>query len=155
MGYRETDFVSGQPRLLSSCLILASSCPWCVASWWPIATPCRSTGPYDQSHSAITRDVLRDTTSCAVRHGSTYEVPHEGQASEQYAGSVSVDRRTFAQQASADCTYRLRWPGIDVSVSSSNSPPSMFRRFSPIRWRFFFCSPSCCFVRKGSFPRAG
>jgi hypothetical protein len=32
---------------------------------------------------------------------------------------VSVDRRTFAQQARADCTYRLTWPGIDVCVSST------------------------------------
>ena len=31
---------------------------------------------------------------------------------------VVVDRRTFAQRASADCTYRLTWPGIDVRVTS-------------------------------------
>jgi predicted acyl esterase len=67
----------------------------------------------------ITRDVLRDTTTCAVRHGAEYDVPHDGRASEQYAGEVVVDRRTFAQHASADCTYRLSWPGVDVSVSST------------------------------------
>ena len=67
----------------------------------------------------VTRDVLRDTTTCAVRHGAEYDVPHDGRASEQYAGAVVVDRRTFAQHASADCTYRLTWPGIDVSVSST------------------------------------
>jgi predicted acyl esterase len=67
----------------------------------------------------VTRDVLRDTTTCAVRHGAEYDVPHDGQASEQYAGEVVVDRRTFAQHASADCSYRLTWPGIDVTVSST------------------------------------
>ena len=46
-------------------------------------------------------------------------MPHDGRASEQYAGEVVVDRRTFAQHASADCTYRLTWPGIDVSVHST------------------------------------
>jgi predicted acyl esterase len=67
----------------------------------------------------IARDVLRDTTTCTVRHGAEYDVPYDGRASEQYAGAVVVDRRTFAQHASADCTYRLTWPDIDVSVSST------------------------------------
>ena len=67
----------------------------------------------------VTHDVLRDTTTCVVRHGSEYAVPHDGRASEQYAGSVSVDRRTFAQHAWADCTYELGWPDIEVSVSST------------------------------------
>ena len=30
-----------------------------------------------------------------------------------------VDRRTFAQHAVADCTYRLTWPGVDVRVTST------------------------------------
>jgi hypothetical protein len=67
----------------------------------------------------VTRDVLRNTTTCAVRHGAEYDVPYDGRASEQYAGSVVVDRRTFDQHAAADCTYRLIWPDIDVSVSST------------------------------------
>ena len=54
-----------------------------------------------------------------VRHGSTYDVPHDGSASEEYAGEVAVDRRTFAQHASAECTYRLRWPDVDVRVTST------------------------------------
>ena len=66
------------------------------------------------SRWTVTRDVLRRTTTCAVRHGSEYDVPYDGRASEQYAGEVIVDRRTFAQHASADCTYRLTWPGVDV-----------------------------------------
>ena len=67
----------------------------------------------------VTQDVLRGTTTCAVRHGAEYAVRYEGRASELYAGEVVVDRRTFAQHAWADCTYRLTWPGVDVSVSST------------------------------------
>ncbi|WP_051276650.1 CocE/NonD family hydrolase [Marmoricola sp. URHB0036] len=67
----------------------------------------------------VSRDVLRNTTTCAVRHGAEYDVPYDGRASEQYAGDVVVHRRTFAQHASADCTYRLTWPEVDVSVSST------------------------------------
>ncbi|WP_426562551.1 CocE/NonD family hydrolase [Angustibacter sp. McL0619] len=67
----------------------------------------------------ISRDVLKRTTTCAVEHGSDYEIPHGGTASEQYAGEVVVDRRTFAQHAFADCRFRLTWPGIDVRVTST------------------------------------
>ncbi|PWN01633.1 hypothetical protein DJ010_16420 [Nocardioides silvaticus] len=67
----------------------------------------------------VTRDVLRETTTCSVRHGSTYDVPHGGTATEEYAGDVVVDNRTFAQHAEATCTYRLTWPGTDVRVTSS------------------------------------
>jgi hypothetical protein len=54
-----------------------------------------------------------------VRHDAEYPVPHQGRAWEEYAGEVVVDRRTFAQHASADCTYRVCWPGVDVRVSST------------------------------------
>ena len=67
----------------------------------------------------ITRDVLRRTTTCAVRHGSDYDVPHDGHATEQYAGSVSVSSGTFDQRAEADCTFALTWPGIDIAVHST------------------------------------
>jgi hypothetical protein len=67
----------------------------------------------------VTDDVLRRTTTCSVRHGSDYATPHGGHAWEVYAGDVVVDRRTFAQSASADCTYRLTWPGADVRVTST------------------------------------
>ncbi len=87
----------------------------------PVFSPGAATSSEDPGDVTwtVTRDVLRATTTCAVRHGSEYDVPHDGRASEQYAGSVSVDRRTFAQHAWADCTYRLTWPGIEVSVSST------------------------------------
>jgi uncharacterized protein len=67
----------------------------------------------------VTRDVLGRTTSCTVRHGSRYGAPYDGTASESYAGTVTVDRRTFEQSASADCTFALSWPGIEVRVRST------------------------------------
>ena len=67
----------------------------------------------------ISDDVLRRTTTCSVWHGSDYETPHGGHAWEQYEGDVTVDRRTFVQHASAECTYRLTWPGVDVRVCSA------------------------------------
>lgn len=81
-------------------------------------SPSWSEDPADVSWT-VTRDVLRRTTTCAVRHGAEYDVPHDGHASEQYAGEVVVDRRTFAQHAAADCTYRLTWPGVDIRITST------------------------------------
>ena len=68
---------------------------------------------------SITRDVLRRTTTCAVRHGTTYAVDHGGTASEQYAGEVVVDLRTFAQHAAAECTYALTWLDAEIRVTST------------------------------------
>jgi predicted acyl esterase len=68
---------------------------------------------------AVTRDVLRRTTTCTVRSVASYDTPHEGAALEDYAGEVGVDRRTFAQWATAETTYRLTWPGIEIRVAST------------------------------------
>jgi putative CocE/NonD family hydrolase len=68
---------------------------------------------------SVSRDVLRRTTTCSVRHGGSYDVPHDGRATEEYEGSVSVDRTTFAQHASAVCTYTLTWPGVEVRVRAT------------------------------------
>ena len=68
---------------------------------------------------SITKDVLRRTTSATVRSGSTYEIPHGGTASEEYVGEVTVDRRTFAQWATATTTFTLAWDGVDVRVVSN------------------------------------
>jgi uncharacterized protein len=67
----------------------------------------------------VADDVLRRTTTCEVRSGSAYEVPHGGRASEEYAGEVVVDRRSFHQRARADCTFAVSWPGVDVRVTST------------------------------------
>jgi hypothetical protein len=58
----------------------------------------------------VERDVLRRTVRCVVDHGSTYDVLDGAQASEHYAGWVEVDRRSFAQAAQSDVTFRLLWP---------------------------------------------
>jgi hypothetical protein len=68
---------------------------------------------------SITRDVLRRTTTCAVRSVASYDVPHDGTAFEDYAGEVGVDRRTFAQWATAETTFRLTWPDIEIRVVST------------------------------------
>ena len=67
----------------------------------------------------VTDDVLARTTTATVHSESTYDVPHDGCAAESYAGSVSVDRRTFEQRAEAVTTFRLRWPGVAVRLTSS------------------------------------
>ena len=67
----------------------------------------------------VTRDVLTRETRCDVRSVASYDVPYEGRASEDYAGSVHVDGVTFAQRADADCTFRLSWPGVDVRLTST------------------------------------
>jgi hypothetical protein len=87
----------------------------------PAFNPGAATSTEDPTDVAwtVSRDVLRRTTTCAVRHGATYAVPHDGTARERYAGEVVVDRQTFAQRMSAECTFALSWPGVEVAVTSS------------------------------------
>ena len=87
----------------------------------PTFTPGADTASEDPSDITwtVTRDVLKRTTTCVVRHGAEYAVPYDGTASEQYAGEVVVDRRTFTQHATADCTFTLHWPGIAVRLQST------------------------------------
>ena len=92
----------------------------CSSGWW--ATSAEASSAEDPTDVAwtVSRDVLRRTTTCAVRYGGPpYATPHDGTASESYAGEVVVDRRTFAQHAAADCSYALTWPGADVRVDST------------------------------------
>ena len=77
-----------------------------------------SEDPADVTWS-VTRDVLRRTTTCKVRSVASYDIPHEGTALEDYRGEVGVDRRTFAQWATAETTFRLTWPGVEVRVVST------------------------------------
>jgi predicted acyl esterase len=64
-------------------------------------------------------DVLGRTTSATVGSTSSYAVPYDGRATETYAGTVTVDRRTFDQAASARCAYDLSWPGVPVRVEAT------------------------------------
>ena len=68
---------------------------------------------------SIDRDVLRRTTTCRVGSRSEYAVPHDGTATEEYAGTVGVDRRTHDQWAEAVASFGLSWPGVDVHVNAS------------------------------------
>jgi hypothetical protein len=89
--------------------------------WEPGFTPGAESSSEDPTDVTwtTTRDVLRNTTTCSVQHGSTYDVPHDGTATEEYAGDVVVDNVSFAQHATAATTFRLTWPGIDVRVTSN------------------------------------
>jgi uncharacterized protein len=66
----------------------------------------------------VERDVLRRQTACVVDHGSTYEVPHHGEATEHYRGRVVVDTRTFEQRADGEVRFRLAWPEATVETRS-------------------------------------
>jgi uncharacterized protein len=86
----------------------------------PTLTPGRAGGEEPAGLTwAIERDVLAGTTSCVVDHGSTYEIGHDGTATEHYEGLVSVDQATFEQRTSATTTFTIRWPGIEVSTTAT------------------------------------
>jgi len=68
---------------------------------------------------AITKDVLRRTTTATTHVVSSYDIPDGGTAVEDYRGEVGVDRRTFAQWADAVTTYELTWPGIELRIVST------------------------------------
>ena len=70
---------------------------------------------------SVTDDVLGRVTTARTLSDSTYATRYDGRARECYVGSVSVDRRAFAQRADADTTLELSWPGVDVEVRSTMS----------------------------------
>jgi uncharacterized protein len=67
----------------------------------------------------VERDVLAGTTSCVVDHGSTYDIPYDGTATEHYEGRVTVDSATFEQGSAATTTFTLRWPDLETSTTAS------------------------------------
>ena len=62
---------------------------------------------------SITDDVLGRTTTAKTHVVASYDVPHGGTALEDYRGEVGVDRRSFAQWATAETTYRLTWADVE------------------------------------------
>jgi hypothetical protein len=68
---------------------------------------------------SITDDVLRRTTIARTHVVASYDIPGNGTALEDYSGEVGVDRRTFRQWATAETTYRLTWPDVDIRVVST------------------------------------
>lgn len=67
----------------------------------------------------IERDVLARTTTCRTGSRAAYAVSHDGTATEEYAGTVGVDRRTFDQWAEAEAAFALAWPEASLRVSST------------------------------------
>ena len=67
----------------------------------------------------VERDVLRRTTECVVEHAAVHDTGHGGRASEQYAGRVGVDRRSFEQWAHAEAAYEVSWPEVTVATRST------------------------------------
>ena len=65
---------------------------------------------------AITRDVLQKTTTCDVGYEISHDIPYGGMAYESHSGTVAVNRETFHQHVTADCTYRLEWTADHVDV---------------------------------------
>ncbi|HEY7043844.1 MAG TPA: CocE/NonD family hydrolase [Nocardioidaceae bacterium] len=68
---------------------------------------------------SVERDVLAGTTSCVVDHGSTYEIPYGGTATEHYEGLVCVEHATFEQRSTATTTFTIRWPDVEVSTTAT------------------------------------
>ena len=68
---------------------------------------------------SVERDVLAQTTSCVVDHGSTYEIPYGGTATEHYQGRVTVDQVTFEQDTTATTTLTIRWPDVEVATTAT------------------------------------
>ncbi|MGH3498455.1 MAG: CocE/NonD family hydrolase [Nocardioidaceae bacterium] len=66
----------------------------------------------------VVRDVLQRETSCEVDHGSTYDIPFAGVATEHYWGRVGVNTRDFTQHAEAEVTFTLSWPEATVVTRS-------------------------------------
>ena len=80
-----------------------------------------SSDSYDGFVWRVERDILNRTTACVIDHGASYDAPY-GSVIEHYAGRVLVSTRTFAQLASADVSFTLRFAddgtGNAVSVTS-------------------------------------
>jgi predicted acyl esterase len=67
----------------------------------------------------VTEDVLAGITRARTGSESTYDIPHDGSATEDYRGEVWVDRGSFAQGADATTRFELSWPGIEIEVVST------------------------------------
>jgi hypothetical protein len=65
----------------------------------------------------IRDDVLTRTSSVFVDHGSSYDALG-GVCTDRYTGEVSIDRRTWRQQASSAASFTLTWGDVTVSTSS-------------------------------------
>jgi hypothetical protein len=67
----------------------------------------------------VTDDVLAGVTRAATGSVSTYPTPYDGTTTEDYRGTVWVDRRSFEQGADATTRFALSWPGVEIEVVST------------------------------------
>jgi hypothetical protein len=79
--------------------------------------------PPAADHSAITwritDDVLARVTSATVDHGSTYAITGTDACTDRYAGTVTVDRRTWEQTATSTASFVIEWPEATVRADTS------------------------------------
>jgi putative CocE/NonD family hydrolase len=68
-------------------------------------------------------DVLAGTTTAVIDHGGEYPTPY-GAYREHYAGQVEIDRRTFAQHATAQVSFALDFSGASGNTDSAVNPGS-------------------------------
>ena len=77
----------------------------------------------DQDHAGIlwrvSNDVLDRVTSCTVDHGSRYDIVGPGACTDHYAGTVTVDRRSWAQTASSAASFEINWPEATVRTATT------------------------------------
>jgi hypothetical protein len=77
----------------------------------------------DEDHAGIvwrvSDDVLARVTSCAVDHGSRYDIVGPGACTDHYAGTVTVDRRSWAQTASSAASFEISWPEATVRTATT------------------------------------
>jgi predicted acyl esterase len=87
---------------------------------WPGATLAPGAAHSSESGDGVTwtltDDVLRRTTGAVTGSEAEYAAPYGGRVLERYAGTVTVDRRSFLQTARAETTFRLGWPEVEVEV---------------------------------------
>jgi hypothetical protein len=85
-------------------------------------TPTFRPGAEHSSESAegvtwtVTDDVLAGVTRAETGSVSTYGTPYDGTATEDYRGTVRVDRQTFEQGADAATRFVVSWPGVAIEV---------------------------------------
>lgn len=73
----------------------------------------------DDCEWRISRDVLKRVVRASVDYGSEFEGRHDRGIVERNTGSVSVDTRTFRQEAQVESLYQVDWPEASVKVVSN------------------------------------
>jgi putative CocE/NonD family hydrolase len=73
----------------------------------------------DDCEWRITRDVLKRIVRASVDYGSKFVGRFDNGIIERNSGFVSIDARTFQQEAQAESLYQIDWPEASVTIVSS------------------------------------